>query len=127
MRARNVARRERPAKRLANSHRAIRFAECNDRGTSTRLASANAHEERQFASSRQQMHRAPFTDSLCAHELEPRGAQPARGFPVRRALAARVCLRSCARVANAPLTRTGPPSLASGGQGRRPFRYPRAR
>ena len=54
-------------------------------------------------------------------------AQPARGFPVRRSSATRVCLRSCAQAANAALTRTGPPSLASAGQGRRPFRYPRAR
>ena len=78
-------------------------------------------------------------------------AHPARGFPVTRSQAARVCLRSCRpgrvlsqassgarrkgtpvdvtrpRSAPTPLAGTGPPSLVSGGQGRRPFRYPRAR
>ena len=87
-------------------------------------------EQRQFAALSATMVRAPLgqvgvvRSGVWNHER----AQPARGFPVRRSLAARVCLRSCPAGA---LTRakpgTGPPSLVSGGHGRRPFRYPRAR
>ena len=65
--------------------------------------------------------------SLCAQPCEPRTRATGQRSPSHKVTAARVCLRSCAQAANAALTRTGPPSLASAGQGRRPFRYPRAR
>ena len=65
--------------------------------------------------------------SLCAQPCEPRTRATGQRSPSHKVTAARVCLRSCAQAANAALARTGPPSLVSGGHGRRPFRYPRAR
>ena len=84
----------------------------------------------QFAALRETLVRAPLQPVGVARSTvgNHERAQPARGFPVRRSSAARVCLRSCPAGA---LTRakpgTGPPSRVSGGQGWRPFRYPRAR
>ena len=93
------------------------------------------------------MVRAPFQSALCAQPARTRSAQPAAGPPVREPEAVRGCRRSCrpGRVlsgastrahtnrtsidvitpgsAPTPLAGTGPPSLVSGGHGRRPFRY----